>query len=445
MAGKIFISYRRSETAWAARALFERPRREFDDRVFIDIEGLSLGIDYTKVIDAHLADCEVMLALIGHSWLQEIQKRAATVVDDDDGNEPDWVRVELTRGLLRGIPVVPVLIEDALLPAKKDLPTELKGLRNRNGMELHARFFDDQTGRLVREIAKIIATPIPAAIAAPPVNRRTEPPETKPAPTMPARESWTSNEGADNFGRWAEFEVKGVVQRMRWIAPGDFWMGSPETEKERKPDEHRHRVIHTRGFWLANTACTQALWQAVMGNNPSHFTGDPLCPVEQVSWDLIQQEFLPKLNGLVSGLDLVLPTEAQWEYACRAGTTTPFSFGENISTAQANFDGNHPDAAVPNGEYRKKTVPVKSLPPNPWGLYEMHGNVWEWCADGYGPCGADDAVDPNGVTGSAARVLRGGSWGSNTRFLRAAYRFHNHPDVRISNIGFRVCRVSLND
>jgi formylglycine-generating enzyme len=410
--------------------------------VFIDIEGLSLDIDYTKVIDAHLADCEVMLALIGHTWLQEIQKRAATVVEDDDGNEPDWVRVELTRGLLRGIPVVPVLIEDALLPAKKDLPTELKGLRNRNGMELHARFFDDQTGRLVREIAKIIATPISAATAARPVIRQPEPPATKPTPAAPGRERWMSNEGTDNFGRWAEFDVKGVVQRLRWIKPGEFWMGSPDAEEERKPDEQRHRVIHTRGLWLANTTCTQALWQVVMGDNPSNFIGNPLCPVEQVSWDTIQQDFLPKLNRLIPDLDLALPTEAQWEYACRAGTTTPFSFGENISTAQANFDGNQPYAGEAKGEYRQKTVPVKSLPPNTWGLYEMHGNVWEWCADGYGPYGADDAVNPKGVAGAAARMLRGGSWCNLPRNLRAAYRGNSPPDFRDNYVGFRVCRVS---
>ncbi len=383
-----------------------------------------------------------MLALIGHTWLHEIQKRAATVVDDDDGNEPDWVRVELTRALLRGIPVVPVLIEDALLPAKRDLPTELKGLRNRNGMELHARFFDDQTGRLVREIAKIIATPSSGLVAAPPFIRQPEPPATKPTPAAPARERWMSNEGTDNFGRWAEFEVRGIVQRMRWITPGEFWMGSPETEKQRRANEQRHRVIHTQGFWLADTACTQALWQAVGCSNPSEFTGYPLRPVEQVSWAAVQQDFLPRLNILVPGLDLCLPTEAQWEYACRAGTTTPFSFGENLFTAQANFDGNHPYVNAAKGGYRVATVPVKSLPPNAWGLYEMHGNVWEWCADGYGPYGADDAIDPKGVAGAASRVLRGGSWGNSAQNLRQAFRHDSLPSVRRDSIGFRVCRMS---
>jgi formylglycine-generating enzyme required for sulfatase activity len=431
MAGKIFISYRRSETACAARALFERLRREFDDRVFIDIEGLSLGIDYTKVIDAHLADCEVMLALIGHDWLQEIERRARIVATassaggDDDDNEPDWVRVELTRALVRGIPVVPVLIEDALLPAKKDLPAELKGLRNRNGMEVHARFFDDQTGRLVREIAKIIVAPSPAQVV------------------VLVRQSWMSNLGADKFGRWAEFEVKGAGQRMRWIAPGEFWMGSPETESGHKSSEQRHPVTHTLGFWLADTACTQTLWQAVMDDNPSHFTGDLLCPVEQVSWDLIQQDFLPKLNRLVPGLSVALPTEAQWEYSCRAGTQTPFSFGEDITAAQVNFDGNKRHKGGPQGLYRRRTVPVKSLPPNAWGLYEMHGNVWEWCADSYEPYNTDHAVDPASlVTDAISRVCRGGCWSLGPPEVRAACRGFNGPEFCSKFLGFRVCSSS---
>jgi formylglycine-generating enzyme required for sulfatase activity len=437
MTGKIFISYRRSETAWAARALFERLRREFDERVFIDIEGLSLGIDYTKVIDAHLEGCEVMLALIGPNWLQEIHKRAAAHSQDSeaDNDEPDWVRTELTRALLRNIPVIPVLIEDASLPLKKDLPAELKGLRNRNGMELHPKFFDHQTNHLVREIGKIIYAP-KAVISVPVVATK---------PVGYQRERWMSNEGTDNFGRWAEFEVKGVVQRLRWIAPGDFWMGSPDTENERGEDEQRHHVIHTRGFWLANTACTQALWQAVMGNNPSHFADNPLRPVEMVSWKLIQQTFLPKLNSFLPGLELTLPTEAQWEHACRAGTQTPFSFGENINSVQANYNGNHPYLGAAEGTFRNQTVPVKSLTPNAWGLYEMHGNVLEWCADAYGPYGFDDAVDPKGIAEAATRVFRGGRYSDGAGSLRAARRMSLFAGAEDPTIGFRLCSGSLID
>ena len=124
-----------------------------------------------------------------------------------------------------------------------------------------------------------------------------------------------------------------------------------------------------------------------MGENPSHFKGEDL-PVESVSWDDVQT-FLNALNGLRPELKLELPSEAQWEYACRAGTQTPFWFGDTITTDQANYNGNYPYGDEPKGENRRKTVAVKALPANGWGLYQMHGNVWEWCADRYGSYAAE--------------------------------------------------------
>ena len=228
-----------------------------------------------------------------------------------------------------------------------------------------------------------------------------------------------------------------MVQRLRWIEPGSFWMGSPASEKERFDDEQRHRVTLTRGFWLADTACTQALWQAVMGSIPSDFKGNAQLPVEQVSWDAVTRQFLAKLKQRLPGLEARLPTEAEWEYACRAGTETPFHFGAQITPAHVNYDGNYPYAGGAKGEYRKKTVPVKSLPANAWGLYEVHGNVWEWCADGYGPYPTGEATDPQGVPNAESRVLRGGSWGGTARGCRSAHRGHNTPGPR--GIGFRLC------
>jgi formylglycine-generating enzyme required for sulfatase activity len=144
-------------------------------------------------------------------------------------------------------------------------------------------------------------------------------------------------------------------------------MGSPDDEAERHSDEGpRHRVRLTAGYWLADTACTQALWQAVMGNNPSHFKDDPLNPVEQVSWDDVQA-FLERAQAMLSGVTLELPTEAEWEYACRAGTETPFSFGATISPAQANYDGSHPYGGAEKGLYREKTVPREILRAEPLG------------------------------------------------------------------------------
>jgi formylglycine-generating enzyme required for sulfatase activity len=185
-------------------------------------------------------------------------------------------------------------------------------------------------------------------------------------------------------------KVNNVEFSFIWIEPGEFMMGSPEDESGRWSDELQHKVVLTKGYWMAETACTQELWQAVMGKNLSHFKGEQL-PVENVSW-YDCKEFIEKLNKLVPGLDARLPTEAEWEYACRAGTKTPFSFGEIITTDQVNYDGNYPYADEKKGAYRAKTVEVKSLPPNPWGLYEMHGNVWEWCEDIYG-----DYLYPSGT------------------------------------------------
>ncbi len=229
---------------------------------------------------------------------------------------------------------------------------------------------------------------------------------------------WASDWGHDQYGYWMAFTVYGVRQCLRWIEPGTFMMGSPENEPERFDDEHQHPVTLTKGFWLAETSCSQGLWEAVMGDNPSGFKGK-YRPMENVSWDDCMG-FITTLNDLKPGLDLRLPTEAEWEYACRAGTETPFSFGDNLTPEQVNYNGEHPYAGGEKGKNREETVDVKSFPANPWGLYEMHGNVWEWCSDWYGDYPEDAVVDPGGPEMVVSRVLRGGSWFSIGRNVRSA-------------------------
>jgi sulfatase modifying factor 1 len=257
------------------------------------------------------------------------------------------------------------------------------------------------------------------------------------------RPAWAVRHGVDDAGWWAEFEVRGVVQRMRWLPPGELRMGSPETEPERYSggewDETPHPVIVTRGLWLADTACTQALWQAVLGESPSGFPEDEL-PVEQVSWTDVTERFLPALNWRVPGLEARLPSEAQWEYACRAGTGTPFWFGENISPEQVNYNGNYPYANGPKGEFRQRTVAVKALPANGWGLYQMHGNVREWCADWLGAYPREAVVDPTGPDEGRERVLRGGGWSVGGGSCRSADRYGFDPGNRFRNFGFRLAR-----
>ncbi len=227
-----------------------------------------------------------------------------------------------------------------------------------------------------------------------------------------------------------------IGMKLIEIKPGEFTMGSPETEKDREDDETQHKVKITKPFMLGVHEVTQKQWQAVMGNNPSYFKGDDL-PVETVSWD-DATEFCRKLSEK-EGKKYRLPMEAEWEYACRAGTTTPFHTGRTIGTAQANYDGTSTYGSGVVGVYRQKTTPVGSFPPNAWGLHDMHGNVWEWCGDWYGPYPAGDVTDPTGPTnGDGLRVLRGGAWGSNPGFCRSAFRGWGGPGCRYDGGGFRV-------
>jgi uncharacterized protein (TIGR02996 family) len=229
----------------------------------------------------------------------------------------------------------------------------------------------------------------------------------------------------------------GVEIGFAWLPPGSFVMGSPPNEKRRSKDEPRHRVTLSRGFWLGVYPVTQAQWHAVLGSNPSKFKGNDL-PVETVSWDDCQ-EFCHRLSAR-DGRRYRLPSEAQWEYACRAGTTTAFHGGATISTELANYDGKDTYGKGKKGVYRDQTTPVGSFPPNAWGLYDMHGNVWQWCQDWYGRYGNGDRKDPDGATDGTARVLRGGSWVDGPRYCRAAFRSRCAP---ASRLGYAGCRVLL--
>ena len=250
---------------------------------------------------------------------------------------------------------------------------------------------------------------------------------------------WTSAWGEDVYGIWTEFQIHGVAQRMRWIEPGIFSMGSPQNEPERFDDEIPHEVELTQGFWLGDTTCTQELWQAVMGGNPSWLKGSRH-PVENISHEDCRR-FLEAANGLVEHLELCLPTEAQWEYACRAGTRTPFWFGKTINTRQVNYDGFSPYNGGEISLSWQETMEVRAVPPNDWGLYQMHGNVREWCADWYGAYETGRVVDPPGPPAGTCRVLRGGSWFSRGRGCRSAARFSRPPGTREDNYGVRLSRA----
>ena len=222
-----------------------------------------------------------------------------------------------------------------------------------------------------------------------------------------------------------------------FVPPGPFLMGGAEFDSE-KPV---HRVTLTAGLFLGVHPVTQAQWAAVMGTEPSRFKG-PNKPVETVSWE-DAQEFCAKLTAHSAGqVSVRLPTEAEWEHACRAGTTTHYHFGDVPSADVANYNGTYTWNGSPKGKNRKKTTDVGSFPANPWGLYDLHGNVREWCADEYAEYTPDDQTDPNPdvkQSDNSTRVLRGGSWSSDPQNCRAAYRNWFAPAYRDINIGFRVC------
>lgn len=211
------------------------------------------------------------------------------------------------------------------------------------------------------------------------------------------------------------------------IPKGSFMMGSPDNEPNRNSDENLHRVDIAHDFYLSKTLVTQAQWQAVMDNNPSYFKGNNL-PVERVSW-LNVQDFISLLNHK-TGQQYRLPTEAEWEYACRAGTSTPFYTGCVITAKEANFNSTV-----------GQTSAVGSYPPNPWGLYDMAGNVWEWTASIYRTnYKRSEQLSSNNDT-HKRRVIRGGSWFNSTDYSRSAFRLSEMPVYRILNIGFRLSRI----
>jgi len=319
---------------------------------------------------------------------------------------------------------------------------------------------------LVRALADLSGPGTPTAPPGEPEPTSAQP---KPAPRPRAEPKAPSPRPAPSpkpavevlAGRWPE---KGCVFRdfgqggkadktlpeMVIIPAGSFLMGSPEDEPEREAHEGpQHEVTLARPFAMGRYAVTQAEWQALMGNNPSRFKGDRN-PVEEVSWNDVQ-EFIAALNkklGLADGGGYRLPSEAEWEYACRAGTTTPFWWGSTITTDQANYDGRMDNIGgllakigLRKGTYRQKTVPVDEFAPNPFGLYQMHGNVWEWCQDcwnkNYNGAPTDGSAWTQGDC--EIRVLRGGGWVTYPWYVRSASRSWGHPGYRYD--GFRLART----
>ena len=233
-------------------------------------------------------------------------------------------------------------------------------------------------------------------------------------------------------GRWVE-PITGMT--FVEIPAGHFNMGSPVGERGRERQERRHEVVITRPFWMGVFEVTQAQWLRVMGENPSWFHESGDLPVERVSWHEAL-EFAGRLTDLAPGSRFRLPTEAEWEYACRAGTDTAYHVGSTLTTSDANVT-ERPDVDV---RMRGGTTPAGLFPPNAWGLHDMHGNVWEWTRDDHCPYPEGPALNPSRACDSPVKVIRGGSWYFTAESARCALRYTHAPGDRGFSLGLRLVR-----
>ncbi|MEZ5535871.1 MAG: SUMF1/EgtB/PvdO family nonheme iron enzyme [Thiolinea sp.] len=436
---KIFISYARDGSHGESLAAEVQSRllaAGFD--VFRDVIGLKPGDVWYHKLEFELESSDAMVLVVSEKV-----------------RTSKWVHNEVSMAEEIGIPVIPVLAQQVRQPLWLRhlqlldfcVAQHWEVLIDAVGGHVkhpHPNPSPSQGEGLKQEVVEVLAKE--EVSRKPPIDE-----DTKPVPTkLPLAQfgrggrgvrvtpSWADNLGEDQYGYYADLTIskgflvqKHITQRFRLIKAGTFMMGTEGSEGGCLKDGNQHQVTLSKDFWLADTACTQALWQVVCGDNPSYFKGDDNRPVENVSWDDIQQ-FLQKLNAQVQGLSACLPTEAQWEYACRAGTETAYLFGDEIGYEQVNFNENV-----------GKTITVKSLPANPWGMYEMHGNIWEWCQDVWQEkFPATPVTDPlaeqrAGRDAAVVRVLRGGSWFSIGRDCRSAIRLRLGASARDRSFGFR--------
>lgn len=303
----------------------------------------------------------------------------------------------------------------------------------------------DMQAEIERRAREMAAKMVPGAAS-------TATPEVRPAPHTPANP-------VDQVGIGKVFQTMlpgNVPLIFRYCPPGSFTMGSPLSEKDRSDHETQVQVRISQGFWMGQTELTQAQWKALMGTTPNQQKASGVAfgdvnglgndhPMYFVSWH-DAQAFITKLNQTApppAGWQYALPTEAQWEYACRAGTESVFHFGDALNGEQANMNGNYPYGMSTKGPFLEKTCPVGSYPANAWGLHDMHGNVWEWCADWYAEKRVG-GLNPPGAGQGVRRVNRGGSWYNAAAGCRAAIRLGSEPGFRYSYLGFRPALVPSN-
>jgi formylglycine-generating enzyme required for sulfatase activity len=507
----VFISYRREITAGEARALFNELLQKLGkNSVFMDVDSIALGRDFRGALQKTLESCDLMLVLIGRDWAEVKDEEGRPRLQ----NPGDFVRLEIEAALKRDIVVTPILVQGAHMPAPEQLPAEIRDLVYRNGFELsHNRWESDfaemirrlnldiaKESRRVEQPASTVAAPdaslAPAAqptipgrqffnrpfrmtrrqalgvaalaavgtgaiIAAPSIRKLLSKP---PLRTIAFEVATVDSKGIRNppekykAAVFTESLGSAAGLDMVSIPGGSFTMGSPVDEPERQGNEGPQHHVALGPFFIGAAPVTQAQWSAVvlahpdqirrnLDPNSSFFKGIDL-PVETITWHQAE-EFCLRLTA-ITGRAYRLPSEAEWEYSCRAGTTGPFHFGPTITPELANYcgtggavcgesDGKSVASDVyggesyksgaygegPTGVFRGKTTPPGTFPPNRFGLSDMHGNVWEYCQDVWSANYADVPVDGSANLSGGAdsqRILRGGSWSHNPAICRSASR-----------------------
>lgn len=434
---KIFISYRRDDSAYPAQSIHETLAAHFGEAdVFIDVDHIPLGINFHDYINEAVGKCDILLAVIGDHWLNAQDKSGGRRLD----NPNDLVRIEIEAALSRKIPVVPVLVGKASVPQAVNLPETLRELTQRNAAEIRpGRDFHSHLDRLVRGIEHTIDD----------VKRRAATHgNSRPLSTQPMVAVSTPVEVITNS----------IGMKLKLIPAGWFMMGSPDSDEEAGDEEKpQHHVEINQPFYLGMYPVTQAEYETVMGNNPSSAVGNARRPVDSVTWfaavtycnKLSEAEGMAayyrigkkKAVTIAGGGGYRLPTEAEWEYACRAGSITKWCFGDDVSqlTKYAWYDENSGDTTHPVGEKK----------PNPWGLYDMHGNVWEWCWDDWIEYEYDSRPMNNPITLFTLKhpdfpVYRGGSFVDSSSVVHSAFRDYLESNGG-KNHGFRLARTSPPD
>jgi formylglycine-generating enzyme required for sulfatase activity len=470
MSSKVFISYRRDDARWPAKQIYDAFIKVLSkEDVFIDINSIPPGADFVKTIKDWVEQCDFMLVIIGSGWIDAVDSKSGKRRLE---NPKDFVRIEVREGLKRGIPVVPVIFDRAPIPKASQLPNDLKKLTLRNAEFIEHCTVDSDVERLIRRLNLTAASPPPKSPT--------------PQSSVPTVEEGMRAEGRilvdaafmeNASGKWFKpgngktewFKDHERGPEMVVVPVGNFTMGSLKNEPERKDNESPFRQVTIASpFAVGRHAVTRGQFAAFVkdtdhkidkgarvykgtewhdDHNASwrcpRFTQDDGHPVVCINWDDANAyaSWLTEVTGKIYRL----LTEAEREYVTRAGTTTPFWWGSSIFPRQANYNCNYGyGVGSKKGKWKKATVSSGNFTANPWGLYNVHGNVWEWCEDDWHDTYDGAPTDlsawlQNEVQG--CRVLRGGSWISTPDELRAAFRFWFSAEFRYFNVGFRIGRT----